>query len=104
MERHNGDDDEVSRRYSSAPGDMHMERWWLPEINVNGHNDPVAFRAVLRLRELRRAGDGLCVTMHAKRPGIWVGLMNWLIHADTGQTTADATRTGVAEPTAERQI
>ena len=96
MERRNGDDDEVSRRYGSPSGDMDMERWWSPEINVNGQNDPVAFCAVLRFRELRRAGDGLCVAMHAKRPGVWAGLMNWLIDADTGQTTADATRMGVA--------
>jgi hypothetical protein len=41
--------------------------------------------------------------MHAKRPKVWAGLMNWLMHADTGQTTSEATRMGAAEPTGLQQ-
>ena len=63
-------DDEGTRRYGSASGDMAWDRWLSPLLSVNGHNDPLALRAMVRFRDMCRAGDELSLPMHAKRPGV----------------------------------
>ena len=103
MERYNGDYDDMTKRYGSAAGDLAMKKWWSPDAKVNGQRDPLSFGALLGYRELRRGGNGVRLSMHGKRPVIWTGIMNWLDHAVSGQTTAEATGTGVAEPTADQQ-
>ena len=71
--------------------------------NVNGQSDPGPLSTATRFREMARAGVSLERTMQGKRPRIWSWLLDWVQHADKGQTTADAARRGIAEPTSAQQ-
>jgi hypothetical protein len=103
MEHPMGVSENRTRQYGSAAGDQALTKWWSPDINLNGQNDPLSLNVILGYREQCRDGDGVRQSMHGKQPVTWKRIIHWLEHVVSGRTTAEATRMGVAEPTERQQ-
>jgi hypothetical protein len=92
-------DMEKKRRFGTRSEDEAVQDCWASVTNINGPCDPLHLSVVMRFRSLSRYGTTLESTMDGRCPRPWKGLMDWVLHADKGETTADASRRGIAEPT-----